>query len=76
MAEHPLCFIRKVLIFVCVIFMLSHVGGMYENLTFCILVCDILYRTKMIILSIYYFQNKIRRRHIQKCDRNIINKIS
>ena len=41
MAEHPLCFVRKVLIFVCVIFMLSHVGGIYENLTFCILVCDI-----------------------------------
>ena len=37
------------------------------------LVCDIFVSCKMIILWIYYFQNKIRRRHIQKCDRNIIN---
>ena len=38
----------------------------------CFLIC--LYLCKMIILCNFYFQNKIRRRHIQKCDWRFIKK--
>ena len=47
--------------------------GIYKIFDFCMLVCDLFVIVQNNNSLLFYFQKKIRRRHIQKCDRKFIN---